>query len=85
MTIAQQIKAELANICQLDPAQISDEAWLIDYGLDSIRSMELVIALEEQFDLELPDEAIARVQTVAHMIRLIEEQQPALVAQVFAI
>jgi acyl carrier protein len=74
MNIAQQIKQELAHICMIEPDQIKADAWLIEYGLDSIRSMELVIALEEHFEIELPDEAIARLQTVADVIKLIESQ-----------
>jgi acyl carrier protein len=74
MNIAQQIKQELAYICAIEPERIKAEAWLIEYGLDSVRSMDLVIALEDQFGIELPDEAIARLQTVADVIKLIEGQ-----------
>ena len=77
MTIAQQIKQELAQICAIDPADVRDDAWLIEYGLDSVRSLELIMALEEHFDIELPDEAFARLQTVADVVRLIEQLRSA--------
>lgn len=74
MDIAKQIKRELAYICAIEPEHIRDEAWLIEYGLDSVRSMELIITLEEHFDILIPDEAIARLQTVADVVKLIEKQ-----------
>lgn len=77
MTVAHQIKQELAHICAIDLADVRDEAWLIEYGLDSMRSLELIMVLEEHFDIELPDEAIARVRTVADLVRLIEQQRSA--------
>jgi len=77
MTTAEQTKQELAHVCAIDPANVRDEAWLIDYGLDSHRSLELIMALEEHFNLELPDDAIARVRTVADLVRLIEQQRGA--------
>ena len=74
MNIAQQIKQELAYICAIEPERIKEEAWLIEYDLDSIRLLELVLDLENHFELELPDAAIARLQTVADVIKLIEGQ-----------
>jgi acyl carrier protein len=74
MNIAQQIKQELARIYAIEPERIMEETWLIEYGLDSLRIMELVLALEDHFDIELRDEAIARLQTVADLVKLIEGQ-----------
>jgi len=75
MTIAQQVKQQLAQICAVDPTRVMDSARLIEYGLDSLRSMELIVALEEHFDIELPDQDIAYVRTVADLIRLIEQHR----------
>jgi acyl carrier protein len=74
MSIAQQIKQELARIYAIEPERITDETWLIDLGLDSLRIMELVLVLEDHFDIELRDEAIARLQTVSDLVKLIEGQ-----------
>jgi acyl carrier protein len=75
MTIAQQVKQQLAQICAVDPTRIVDNARLIEYGLDSLRSMELIVSLEEHFAIELPDQDIAYVRTVADLIRLIEQHR----------
>lgn len=74
MTIKEQITRELAQLCAVDPAIVRGEARLIEYGLDSLRSLELVVALEERFDIELPDELIAHVRTVDDMAALIERR-----------
>jgi acyl carrier protein len=75
MSIAAQVKQRLAKVCALNPAQITDDARLIEFGLDSLRSMELIVELEEHFAIELDDQAIVRVRTVADLIRLIEQQR----------
>jgi acyl carrier protein len=77
MSIASQVKQRLAQVCALSPAQITDDARLIEYGLDSLRSMELIVELEEHFAIALDDEAIVRVRTVADLIHLIEQQRSA--------
>lgn len=74
MIIREQITRELAQLCAIDPGTIRGRARLIEYGLDSLRSLELVVALEERFDLELPDELIAHVRTVDDMVTLIERR-----------
>ncbi|HMQ30686.1 MAG TPA: acyl carrier protein [Chloroflexaceae bacterium] len=74
MTTREQITNELARLCAINTAAVRGEARLIEYGLDSLRSLELVIALEERFDLELPDELIAHVRTVDDMVALIERR-----------
>lgn len=72
--ISEQIKAELAQICAISLDNIRNDDWLIEYGLDSLRSMELIISLEECFDIEIPDSEIARVTTVQDVIELIQRQ-----------
>jgi acyl carrier protein len=73
MTISQQVQQELAFVCAIDPEHVRRDAWLIEYGLDSLRSMELILALENHFDIEIENEAVARLTTVGDVINLIEE------------
>lgn len=76
MTILQGVQEEIAQ-CSLVPVQANDvkpDAWLIEFGLDSVNSVELVMALEERFDLELPDGDAAAVETVSDIVTLIEQQ-----------
>lgn len=45
-----------------------------DLGADSIDTLELLMALEEEFKLQIPDEDVERLVTVADAIRYIEER-----------
>ncbi len=74
MTVADAVTDELAAICALEPAQIRKDALLIELGLDSVRGVELLVALEARFDLELRDDAIATVMNVGDVIRMVEGQ-----------
>ena len=46
-----------------------------DLGADSLDTVELVMALEEAFDIEIPDEAAEGIATVGDAVKYIEEKQ----------
>ena len=46
-----------------------------DLGADSLDTVELVMALEEAFDIEIPDEAAESITTVGDAVKYIEEKQ----------
>lgn len=50
-------------------------AFTEDLGADSLDTVELVMALEEAFDIEIPDEVAQEVKTVDDVIKLISEQE----------
>jgi len=61
-----------------DPAKITDDSKFIDdLGLDSLDIVELVMAFEEEFDQEIPDEDAEKLQTVGDVIRYIENKMAA--------
>lgn len=64
----------LAQLCAIDPAAIREEAWLIEYGLDSVRSLELVVLLESTLGIELAEAEIGAIVTVGDLIRALERQ-----------
>ena len=45
--------------------------WVADLGVDSIEVVELVMELEEEFDLSIPDEAADQIRTIADAVRYI--------------
>lgn len=49
-------------------------AFVEDLGADSLDTVELVMALEEEFDIEIPDEAAEKIKTVGDAIKYIENQ-----------
>lgn len=75
MSVAQEVKEIVVEQLGVDPAQITDEASFIDdLGADSLDTVELVMALEEKFGLEIPDEEAEKITTVGQAIKYIEEK-----------
>jgi acyl carrier protein len=74
MELMQEIKREIAIICAFEPHMIRDDAWLIEYGLDSMSSIELINALEARFAIQLPNEELASLVTVSDVMRLVQQQ-----------
>lgn len=54
---------------------VSDANFIEDLGADSLDTVELVMALEEKFDVEIPDEDAAKIQTVKDAVDYIVAKQ----------
>ena len=62
----------------VDVAEVKPEAsFANDLGADSLDTVELVMALEEEFDIEIPDEAAESIGTVQAAVDFITEKTPA--------
>ena len=59
----------------VNPDQVTPEAKFIeDLGADSLDTVELVMAFEEEFGAEIPDEDAEKLQTVGDVVKYIEER-----------
>ena len=57
----------------IDENKVTDSASFIDdLGADSLDTVELVMAFEEEFEIEIPDDAAEKIQTVKDAINFIE-------------
>ena len=73
----------LEKVCSIVSEQLSVEAGEVksdsnfqnDLGADSLYTVELVMALEESFDIEIPDEASEGIATVGDAVKFIEEKK----------
>lgn len=73
LKISEQILASLSERLRVDATQIKPQHSLKnDLGLDSADSIELVFALEEMFDFEVPDQDFRKWATVSDVIRYVE-------------
>jgi len=54
-----------------------DTSFIQDLGADSLDTVELVMELEEEFDINIPDDAAEKIQTVGQVIDFIEKEQNA--------
>jgi acyl carrier protein len=58
-----------------DPDKVTEKASFIDdLGADSLDNVELVMAFEEEFDVEIPDDAAEHIQTVGDAVKFIDEK-----------
>ena len=53
---------------------VPEASYIDDLGADSLDIVENVKAMEEEFDIEIPDEDAERIQTIAHAISYIRER-----------
>ncbi len=75
-TIEQRIKDIIVEQLGSNPDQVTPDAKFIeDLGADSLDTVELVMALEEEFGHEIPDEEAEKLQSVGDVIKYIEDLQ----------
>ena len=75
-SIEQRVKKIIVEQLGVKEDQVSPEAKFIeDLGADSLDTVELVMALEEEFGNEIPDEEAEKLQSVGDVIKYIEESR----------
>ena len=73
---ADQIKKIIVEQLGVNEDQVKPEAKFIeDLGADSLDTVELVMALEEEFETEIPDEEAEKLQSVGDVIKFVEDTQ----------
>jgi len=77
MAVAEKVKSIIAEQLGVKPEEVVPEASFIDdLGADSLDTVELVMALEEEFGTEIPDEDAEKILTVGDAIKYIDEKAP---------
>jgi len=72
--VAEKITKIVVEHLGVDEAKVTPEASFIDdLGADSLDTVELVMAFEEEFDVEIPEEAAEKIATVKDAIAYIEQ------------
>lgn len=73
--VPEKIKTIIAEQLGVKPEEVTPQASFIeDLGADSLDTVELVMALEEEFEIEIPDEDAEKMATVGDAIKYIEEK-----------
>ena len=71
-TVEQQVKAIVAEQLGVKLEQVTNDASFVDdLGADSLDTVELVMALEEEFETEIPDEDAEKITTVQQAINYV--------------
>ena len=72
--VVDRVKKIVFEHLSVEEGSISDSSSFIDdLGADSLDTVELVMAFEEEFGIEIPDDAAETIQTVGDAVKFIEE------------
>ena len=72
--VAESIKKIVVEHLDVDADKVTENASFIDdLGADSLDNVELVMAFEEEFGVEIPDDAAETIQTVGDAIKFVEK------------
>jgi len=78
MAVEEKIKSIIAEQLGVKADEVTPQASFIDdLGADSLDTVELIMALEEEFSVEIPDEDAEKMTTVGDAIKYIEEKAAA--------
>ena len=78
MSVEQKVKQIIVEQLGVDEAQVDPTASFVDdLGADSLDIVELVMAFEEAFGVEIPEDAAEKISTVKDAIEYIEKQKAA--------
>ncbi|MCX5808168.1 MAG: acyl carrier protein [Proteobacteria bacterium] len=74
MTVTEKVKKMIVEQLGVSEAEVIPEAKFIDdLGADSLDIVELIMALEDEYGIEIPDEDAEKMETVGDAIKYIEE------------
>jgi acyl carrier protein len=63
----------LAAVASVDSSQVTPEKTLAELGLDSMATLEVIVAVEDRFGLIIPDDEWARFRTLGDIVRHVEQ------------
>jgi acyl carrier protein len=76
MAVFEKLQAIIADQLELDAETITPDSDILDdLGADSLDVVDLIMSVEDEFSIEVPDEALENIRTVAEMVKYIEDHQ----------
>ncbi|MBC8610628.1 acyl carrier protein [Massilimaliae timonensis] len=74
--VLEKVTEILCDQLDVDAEKVTMEASITDdLGADSLDVVDLVMSLEEEFDVEIPDEEVENIKTVGDIVKYIEDKQ----------
>lgn len=74
--VFEKVKSIVADQLDVEEEKVTAEASITeDLGADSLDVVDLVMSIEEEFDIEIPDEAVEGIKTVGDIVSYIESNQ----------
>jgi acyl carrier protein len=76
MALLEDVVEVVVEQLSVDAGEVKEDSKFVeDLGADSLDVVELVMALEEKFDIEIPDDVAEGIKTVADAIKFIEDNK----------
>ena len=76
MSTADEVKRIIGEQWEVNAADVKLEShFMDDLGADSLDFLELILAIKEKFEVEIPDEEAEKLQTVADLINYVENHK----------
>ena len=76
MTTLEKVKSLVADHLCIPADSIADDADIVrDLNADSIDLVEMVMTLEEEFGISVPDEKLSAIKTISDIVKLVEENK----------
>ncbi len=74
--VFEKVREILADQLDLDEGSITMDSFIVeDLGADSLDVVDIVMRLEEEFDIEVPDEEIENMKTVGDIVHFLESME----------
>ena len=74
--VFEKVKSIIADQLDVEEEKVVAEASITeDLGADSLDMVDIVMSIEEEFDIEVPDEAVENIKTVGDVVAYIENNQ----------
>ncbi|HOW90300.1 MAG TPA: acyl carrier protein [Elusimicrobiales bacterium] len=74
--LEERVKKIIVTQLAVDASEVTPQSQFVqDLGADSLDTVELVMALEEEFDIEIPDEDAEKIKTVGEAVEYIKDKQ----------
>ena len=71
----EKLKKVIAEVLSVDPEEITmDTTFVDDLGADSLDVFQIIMGLEEEFDIEIPPEKAEKITTVGEAVELIKNE-----------
>ena len=76
-SIEERVRTVICDQLAVEPAKVTPTASFIDdLGADSLDVVELVMTMEEEFELDIPDEEAEKMKTVGDVVKYISTKKP---------
>jgi len=70
--VQKRVKKIVANVLKINESEVTDDAnFVFDLGADSLQSVQLIAAFEEEFDIEMDEDKAMEVQTISASVDFI--------------